>query len=344
VFSKKFAVKYIPPPLLRARDNKFVDTARKREPTYPDDWTRFRRIAAEKRWGNLHSYTGLVRRADPALPLANLHDARFVGSGAGAWNLTRYRAGTVNGQAVFEKIYLKNSLSWKKLMWAYYDVLPKLKKSIQTPPILWHAGGDWLEVAYFPLLTDTRQSPTERIVSVAVDLQKAVSGFRWLRNDPSIHDFRLDPIYSTHRERLQKVLIRAGRNPNLVELVENFFQHPGTPYRFAHADLNPENVLYDGTIVDLDLCGYYPAGYEYGKCIVDGPRINSMAEMEELVDQELSLTSWQEKAAVYFFSAVFFGTASPESPRAVKDDFILSLLNRAIDLISRTKGSGSWGK
>ena len=334
MISKKFAAKLIPPPLLRARDNKFVDKARTRARNNPDDWTRFRRLAGANRWEDLHRYTRLVRRADPALPLADLSDARFVGTGAGAWNLTRYRSGRINGQAVFEKIYLKNSLSWKKLMWAYYDVLPKLNKPIQTPPILWHAAGDWLGVAYFPLLTDTQLSPADRIVSAAVDLQKSVFDFRWHRSDPAIYDFRLDPIYSTHRGRLNKVLFRAGRDPGLVDAIESFFQHPSTPHRFAHGDLNPENFLYDGTIVDLDLCGYYPAGYEYGKCIVDGPRIDTMTEMEELVDQELSLTSWQERAAVYFFSAVFFGTSSPESSRAVNDDFILSLLNRAIDIIN----------
>ena len=327
-------LRFAPSPLLRAYNHLQLQFGSYRSGDTKKDWFRFRSLAKIARDGDPVRYGKLLQRVDPGLSLPDLADARFVGSGLGMWNLTNYRTGLVDGQPVFEKIYLLNSLSWRKLLWAHSEVFPKLDMKPETPPLLWQSQGDWLAAAYFPFHPDVRPLPTSRVLSVALSFQKTVAEFRWTGEDPDICDFRRDPIYQAHRKRLRGVLARGGADPRHIELAETCFLQPGMPRRFTHGDLTPGNVLSDGTILDLDLCGYYPVGYEYGKAVADGSGFASAEDVQGFLERQLDVPSRQEQAAVYYFAATFYCAARGAS-RAVSDGFILSLWRRAAELIGQ---------
>jgi hypothetical protein len=331
---KRQVLRYAPRLLLRAYTHFQLRFEPYRSGDTKKDWFRFRRLAKIGRDGDPVRYGKLLQRVDPGLSLPHLADARFVGSGLGVWNLTNFRTGVVDGEWVFEKIYLLNSLSWRKLLWAHRDVLPNLGTKPETPPLLWQIHGNWLAAAYFPFLPDTRPLPTSRTLSAALSFQEAVAEFRWTGTDPDICDFRRDPIYQAHRKRLCGVLARAGEDPKHLELAERYFLQPDMPRRFTHGDLTPGNVLFDGTILDLDLCGYYPVGYEYGKALADGSGFASPEEVQTFLERKLDLPTRKEQAAVYYFAATFYCAARGAS-RAVSDGFILSLWKRATDFIGQ---------
>jgi hypothetical protein len=303
------------------------------------DWFRLRRLAARERDdGDPTKYESFLRWADPALTLPELSGATFVGSGRGSWNLATYRAGMLDDQPVFEKVYLADSLSWRKLTWAHVEVFPSFDTKIPTPPLLGYVRGDWLVAAYFPLLSEVRPLPLEKTVSAAAAFQESVSDFRWSGYEAAVRDFRLDPVYQGGRAKLQGILARAGRDPKLVGLVEKWAHRSDMPRRFTHGDFNPGNALSCGTILDFDLCGYYPAGYEYGKALGEGYHFASVDELQSFIDQTSDVPEWRAQAGLLYFAAVFY-SSQPEESRAVSEDLVLSLWDRALQSI----GKGLYG-
>jgi hypothetical protein len=331
--AKKLAIMCAPHWLHRAHERIRIRIARYRGDYTLKDWSRLRRLAARERDdGDATKYEKFLCWADPALALPRLSDATFVGSGKGSWNLATYRAGMVDDQPVFEKVYLADSLSWRKLTWAHAEVFPNLDRTIPTPPLLGYVRGDWLVAAYFPLLSEVRSLPMEETASAAADFQETVSDFRWSGYEAAVRDFRLDPVYRGGRVKLQGILARAGGDPILVDLAEKWAQRPDMPRRFTHGDFNPGNALSCGTILDFDLCGYYPVGYEYGKALGEGYRFASVDEFQAFVDQISDLPGWRARAAALYFAAVFY-SSQPEASRAVSEDFVLSLWDRALQSI-----------
>jgi hypothetical protein len=282
-----------------------------------------------ERDGDPAHYAKFLRWADPGLALPDLANPRFVGRGWGTWNLRAYRAGMLDREPVFEKIYVARSDSWRKIMWAYREVLPKLETTIQTPVLLRHVHGEWLVAAYFSYLSDVHQIPPAKLISAAVTFQKNVSDFRWTGTDPVICDFRREITYASGRAKLGDILKRAGRDPRILEAVEDWLREPDMPYRFTHGDFVSTNVLACGTILDFDRCGYYPAGYEYGRTLGEGHHFGSVDELQTFVDHQLDLPCRRAQAAVFYFAAIFYSRPQ-EKRRIVDDDFILSLWDRVI--------------
>ena len=330
--AKRLALTHTPRPLTRAYFHIWLRLGLHRREPNLRDWLRFQRFALLERDGDPARYDKFLRWADPALTLPELSNPRFTGRGWGSWNLRAYRTGMLDGEPVFEKVYHAKSDSWRKITWAHSEVLPRLETAIQTPTLLRHVHGEWLVAAYFPLLSDVSPIPVAQLAPAAVAFQKAVSGFRWSGSDPVIRDFRREESYAGGRRKFGDILTRAGRDPKLLDVVEHWLQRPDMPHRFTHGDLVSTNILACGTILDFDRCGYYPAGYEYGRSLGEGHRFGSVDALQSFVDRRLDLPCWKAKAAVFYFAAVFYSRPR-EAIRIVSDDFILSLWDRVIDLI-----------
>lgn len=290
------------------------------------------RLALSRRSGTTASYEDLLHKADPGLKLPRLANAYFVGKGYGRDNLQTYRAGRIGYVPVFEKIFRKDSAGWRRTNWFYNEVLPTCGNAVHTPRLLRTAQGDWLVASYFELIDSVEPMPSCRLFPAAVQFQKAVSSFRYKGSDPIIRDFRRAQSYSDGSEKLRRLLNANGRDAGLVSFVEDWLDSADVPRRFAHGDFSSFNCLACGTFLDLDKCGYYPEGYEYGPILGWNHRFDDVDGLQEFMRSQLGTVPQRTWVPLLYFATVFY---SRKVGDPVDDTFILALFDRVLDLIAQ---------
>ncbi|MFO7921451.1 MAG: phosphotransferase [Nioella sp.] len=277
----------------------------------------------------------LVMRHDPAIELETLVDARIVGKGGGDFNLNAYRCGRRHGVAVFEKIYLLDSDSWRKLNWVYTFVLPRLEGRVRTPRLLHRVEGRRLAAAYFEYIPDMSRNSKAATLTAAKEFRRCIYDVDMSRMDPTFADFRSEPIFVRGIDRLENILIRQGRDPGAARTLADAFLAPGIHRVFTHGDLVPENIAPDGKIIDWDRCGAYPEGYDFGRTIGLLIYCKSLVDFDAFITKNIAGMCPRSSGSLEFFSAVFYARRNKTGVQ-VTDAFILDLFDRACAL----QGSG----
>lgn len=279
--------------------------------------------------GDHELYESSLRNVDPALDLPGLEQPHFIGKGVGIGSMDCYRRARFEGRQVFEKVYLIDSDAFRKMMWFHDTVLPEFADRIRTPALSHVVRGKRLAAAYFELLPDTKPVAKEQLLTQALHLRDVFDGYTPAGLGPVIADFRRETLYADGVQHLHDVMTGAGLGVSLRSWAECRLMLPDVPRLFTHGDMAHSNVLQSGHLLDLDRCGFYPAGYEFGYTLSKSRRFDSIAAFDDLAETVILRGCPFTRLALYYFSAVFYARkAAVETPK----DFVPALVARLAKL------------
>lgn len=299
----------------------------------PDDWGALRALSRLVSNGHCSEkfYFDSIGCFDHSVKLLPLENAVFVGKGGGAWNLNAYRCGGYDGQKVFEKVYLIDSDAWKKLGWVYDEVLPSLENEVLVPNVAHVVKSEKLAAVYFQYVAGAKPINRNEILPKALNFYKSVKDYKESSRNGVLVDFRREVLYQSGVNRLLKIMDSSGESRGKQLAIEAWLMGHHIPRVFTHGDFSHNNVMSNGFVLDFDRAGYYPVGYEFGRLAVMFDGFDSVKSIEDFAEQYLHPHELCAKVSILYFAALF----SSRVHRSVKvsDSFILSLLDRAHDIV-----------
>lgn len=205
-------------------------------------------------------YNQLLKKFIPDWDLP-IKKAEFLGTGQ--WSgFNSFRRVNIAGKNEFEKLFDTSSKTLEKLVWLDKNIFPKIADSIKTPQIIRYYQGKVLSLAYFEFV-DSPLLPDKQGEDLAVNISKKLYRFS-LQSDLSklpVSDFLTD---FTRHGRYKIWAPKAAE-----ELKEHHIQKQAVEEKInsarkvlTHGDLKDLNLFQDGSIIDWDESGFYPAGLE----------------------------------------------------------------------------------
>lgn len=255
---------------------------------------------------NRHNFSAdrlrrLVMRYDQHLALEPLEAAWVIGGGRGNFNLNAYRCGILHGNAVFEKIYLRESEAWRRLGWFYSNIAPRLKERVRVPRLLHQVQGGHLAAAYFEYMPEVETITKDNNFDAIRTFQRQVSDIDMTGQPSWFTDFRLEPQYNEGATCLRRILCADGRDPSDVDAIEKSLLEPGNRKILAHGDLMPGNISADGVILDWDRCGAFPPGYDFSRIMGLTLHCNSLDDVESVTKEYAASGGKSARGSLDFF-------------------------------------------
>lgn len=211
--------------------------------------------------GNDHIYYNhLLQKFIPEWDL-QIENAAFLGKGQ--WSgFNSYRKTEIKGSHQFEKLFDSEDISLKKILWLQDHFFPLLSSQIKTPKILQFYEGKILSLVYFEFINAPaieEKQGEERAIEISkilyqLSLQEKAYDLPlpdYLRN------FKNHSRYKWWHEKAIDDLNNQGISTHILE------EEIGNGRKvFTHGDLKDLNLFEDGSLIDWDEFGCYPAGLE----------------------------------------------------------------------------------
>lgn len=276
----------------------------------------------------MDSYRNVLTSFDPDLRLPDLKEARFYGQGLAGDCLASYRRGELSGRRVFEKIYRNDSTALRKNLWFYQDVLPSMASRPHVPDLVKIAKGARLSALYFDFIDNFTPAPE------AVLLEE-LSRFCTLAFENQVGqrvvpllDFRNQEIYLNARKKLSELLVRSGRSVDDLEAIEHLISGAEFPKHLSHGDLSVFNVDRTGIIIDWDMCGYAPVGYDIAIVMHTMMTFTKISDVREFVDRYVPLYGPTIRLSLLYLAAILYCRKRPGA--RISDSLVLEMFDSAV--------------
>ena len=234
--------------------------------------------------GDHARHEACLQRHDPGIRFADpSRQRRFHGMGVGGDSLNIYRLLEGPDGTSFEKTYRSDSPSLDALPFMHETVLPRID-GVRAPRLEHIERSDRLTVLRFQAvrMPAAPKLELERVAHTIARLARAdLSG---LEIPPALRDFerghigkfgkRLrDQIRHAYPDRSGEILAALKRRRREIRSL------PVVP---CHGDLNRHNFSADGHVIDWDLAGFYPHGYDAAYVAAKPWPYRDLAELRSL--------------------------------------------------------------
>lgn len=253
-------------------------------------------------------------------------ERHFVGAGRGRYTLNSYRKIVMQGATLFEKIYLRDSVDWRKCDFFYEHVLPGLcGDELSVPRLLDVVSGEHLVVSRFDfvefLVVDERDyidrlvSVTQRLASFECDSALVSCELKSLE----LH-FGFERCF----RKTQAVLEQAGEKNSLLLQMKGRCE---TMPRFVgHGDLSLPNMGVGSIVLDWDNFGFYPPGFDLALgAVLKGDLLDADA-LNSMVERVFPSFAKRCTFEMLWFSFVFFYCVFLSARQAAHKRYVYALL------------------
>lgn len=215
------------------------------------------------------SYHALLRQQDPALDLVGREAVhRFAGTGLAAGALGGCRRIACADGDVFEKIYVRRSPIGRNIVFFYDRLFAQVRRVVDLPALRLLNPGDRLLqcLVAFHDLSGLRPAPLAlrldiiaRLAALDTPPPPAAAG--------ALHgDFEGRHWVRRGRETLLSVLAGHGEGAEAARMDARLDALIAVarqaPRYFSHGDLSNSNVFETGLVIDWDVCGRLPFGWD----------------------------------------------------------------------------------
>lgn len=251
-------------------------------------------------------YNQLLKKFIPNWNLS-IKKAEFLGTGQ--WSgFNSFRLVKIDERSEFEKLFDTSTGTLSKLIWLEENLFPLLTDSIKTPKILRYYPGEVLSLAYFEFV-DAPQLPEKQGTDLAITLSKKLyrfslqSDFSKLSPPSALKDFTRYSRYKMWIPQAEKELAANQISRQAIE------ERIDTARKIlTHGDLKDLNLFEDGSLIDWDEAGFYPAGLEqafiYSRNILHYDLVDKSAT--DWLQQHFKSTVPPDEWAVFKLSFVYF--------------------------------------
>lgn len=194
----------------------------------------------------------------------NISRASFVKEGDSEEALRSHRKVLIDGKWYFEKVFFSLYKNLQCTLWFQDMVYKHVKTGIKVPLIQKHFSGQWVSVAYFEFLNlrmyDNLAETQQQLIKVFEMLTRLDE---ILKQIPGViaagkRDFHKTTVYAGNLADAEISFQKHGYSINRI--AEDIVQ---TPLRFCHGDLHSSNICRNNVVLDWDMAGFYPVGYEH---------------------------------------------------------------------------------
>ncbi len=267
------------------------------------DLMRFSNVA--ECFDNHELYENAIRKLDPSINFNERIEAEFTGEGSGRHSLNSYRKVLFAGQnaPVFEKIYAARSDDYKKVTWYFDKVHPLVGDRLRVPRLLFGKGKK-IRALYFEWFEGLTPAAAPDLLDLYAPFQAVVNELKISSDDPVITDYTRRPVFRQGCARVEELVARWTGDKGAFRQLEQVIRpilHTHVPRVFTHGDLTTQNICQDGTLLDFDLCGLFPRGYDLAYLAAWALRFESADELEAtLADRFLGDHAPSRLAFTYF--------------------------------------------
>ncbi len=247
-------------------------------------------------------YEKIIKSYDKKLTFKTISGADirgFDGSGLGIGSLNYFRIIKMdNGKKLFEKIFFKKSITYKKFIYYKVNLYPSLLDAgLKMPEIEAIEKGNKLIAVYYGFVESNIDKLNDKdFYKCAIEAISAMMKIP-LDNVPKkrlFFDFRHERMYKSKLYTLKRHLILNLDFQNL-KTIREFENRVYKFQRFLqHGDLSKNNIICACTIIDWDNFGFYPVGYDIGnllaRTIHDVPELSSLKTLSLQIYEELKLS------------------------------------------------------
>ena len=253
-------------------------------------------------------------------------ESDFVGSGKGRYTLNSYRKIVLQDSVLFEKIYLRDSVDWRKCNFFYKHVLSALSgDELSVPRLLDVVSGERLVVSRFEFV-DFRAIDESDYIDRLVSVTRRLASFEY-DSTLVLGEFKsLELHFGFERclRKTQAVLEQIGeKNSVLLKMKERCEAMP----RFVgHGDLSLPNMGVGSIVLDWDNFGFYPPGFDLALgSVLKGELLNAEA-LNSMVERVFPSFSTRCTFDMLWFSFVFFYCVFLSARQAEHKHYVYTLL------------------
>lgn len=254
-------------------------------------------------------------------------ESDFVGSGKGRYTLNSYRKIVLQDSVLFEKIYLRDSVDWRKCSFFYKHVLPGLHgDELSVPRLLDVVSGERLVVSRFDFvefLAIDERDYIDRLVSIT----QRLASFEYSSALVPEEFESLDLHFGFERclRKTQVVLEQQTGEKNSV-----LFQMKGRceamPRFVGHGDLSLPNMGVGSIVLDWDNFGFYPPGFDLALGAVLKGELLDVDALNLMVERVFPSFAGRCTFEMLWFSFVFFYCVFLSARHATHKRYVYALL------------------
>lgn len=259
---------YIGKPLLISREIRALKEKLLSDKASWNDLVSYAKIAD---YDSNHSfYESMLKAYDPSLDFKNIKGINYVGSGYGIASLNCYRRVDlqIKNKSVhcFEKVYIRNSMDFKKMKWFYDSIAPQVKDKVRVPALL-NVNGVRLGVTYFEWI-ESNQCAEDEIVTRFLEVVSHLKHIEvdvGLKKTSPVTCYSDDLLFNIYFERAKNWLrenFDVEQTAVLEKIHRLILKDKSIERRFVHGNISRSNLLSPNILIDFDSCGYYPFEYE----------------------------------------------------------------------------------
>ena len=250
------------------------------------DWPILKKYSTFCRYDESHKeYKSLLQEFDPALRFPDTTYAQFIGDGFGDGSLNSYRLVHIHNKHYFEKIYLKESLDYKNIMWFYMNIQRIIASAgLESPAFGYLVEGDRLSVVYSEFINDTRLIPRTSAMSYYKKKFHIFNNINPQSDDMHAFNFINHVLYQDGKRKAIKFISQScDEGFEAVSIMEKKVNNAMTI--FSHGDWYLKNINRKGIVFDWDRCGYYPAGFDLAYCFSKSFKVISLTGLNRIINK-----------------------------------------------------------
>lgn len=261
---------------------------------------------------------------------------KFLSGGKGRSNINVYRKIRIKNKWLFEKVFFTSNISLKHIKWLEEYVFSVLTtENMVVPRIYQTYESKLLEVVYFDFLELNSIRNPKLLIEICVilyEFSENQEDYLDEQNIPtSLFSFR-PPSYTAGIEKLT-----AAQNEleisvyNILETINN------SKRILAHGDIKRTNAFQNKIVIDWDLAGFYPIGFDpayvlFKLChnkMIDIKTLDYRQWVEKHFKPVIKYEDWLEfrRNFSFIFLCFFYSRFEDEYSAAIEKEIIEDVRN-----------------
>jgi hypothetical protein len=254
-----------------------------------------------------HKYYEIILKTLIPIWQIDIKEAKFIGVGIGDGSLDTHRKVTIGNKLYFEKVHFNSYQDLQKVQWFQNHIYELIKDKIKVPRVQKTYRGKLLTIVYYDYFNLTKLGNKSKESSL-IQFSKALyqiscmnkSDLDELELPESIKGFKNHFQYQRNITLAGAELAKHGID---LKAIEKLVEH--SKCVLTHGDLNEGNGYKKEALIDWDLFGIYPIGFDPAYIYFRLPVKNNLKVMNWLKQHYSNVVSekdWStfERNFIYF--------------------------------------------
>ncbi len=278
---------------------------------------------------NKHKYYEKILRTLIPNWQINIKEAKFIGVGIGDGSLDTHRKVTIGNKTYFEKVHFNSYQDLRKVQWFQNHIYALIEDKIKVPRIQKTYRGKLLTIVYYDYFNLTKLENKTKENSL-IQFSKALYRIS-CTNEANLDESELPESingFKNHFQYQRNITLAGAEMAKQgidMKTIEKSVEH--SKCVLTHGDLNEGNGYKKDVLIDWDLFGIYPIGFDPAYIYFRLPVKNNKKVvywLEKHYSDVVSEEDWSifERNFVYFLFIFSIYRFDREPYKSIKQELI----------------------